>query len=287
MKFLKSYVATIEECHNTMNKRELQIVMLGTGHATVKKYYNTCFVLRENNECFMVDAGGGNQILRILDEQGIALSQVHNLFITHSHSDHILGAVWIIRMIGQMMKENKYESDFKIYANEQVIEGLLAICSYVLMPAITDLFGSRIKMITLQDGDSYSILNREITFFDIKSTKLLQFGFEIKKEKLLFCGDEPLKEALYHKATNLDCLLHEAFCLYSECDRFKPYEKHHSTVKDACLMAEKLKVKNLVLMHTEDSHYLDKKELYLVEGKKYYSGNLLIPNDGEIIILKN
>ena len=270
-----------------MNKRNLQIVMLGTGHATVKKYYNTCFVFRENNECFMVDAGGGNQVLRILDEQGIALSQVHDLFISHSHSDHILGAVWIIRMIGHLIKENKYEGDFKIYANEQAIEGLQAICKYVLLSATTDLFGNRIKMITLQDGDSYTILNREITFFDIKSTKLLQFGFEIKEEKLLFCGDEPLKEPLYYKAVNVDYLLHEAFCLYSECDKFKPYEKHHSTVKDVCLMAESFGIKNLVLMHTEDSHYSDRKELYSAEGKRYYSGNLLIPNDGESIIIKN
>ena len=91
-----------------MNKRNLEIIMLGTGHAAVKKYYNTCFVLRENNECFMIDAGGGNQILDILDKQGIALTQVHDLFITHSHSDHILGVVWIIRMITHLIKGNLY-----------------------------------------------------------------------------------------------------------------------------------------------------------------------------------
>ena len=39
--------------------------------------------------------------------------------------------------------------------------------------------------------------------------------------------------------------LHEAFCLYEDADRFKPYEKHHSTVKDACEAAQKLHVENL------------------------------------------
>ena len=47
-------------------------------------------------------------------------------------------------------------------------------------------------------------------------------------------------------------LLHEAFCLYAQADIHKPYEKHHSTVKDACQMAETLKVENLLLYHTED-----------------------------------
>jgi len=37
---------------------------------------------------------------------------------------------------------------------------------------------------------------------------------------------------------NSDYLMHEAFCLYRDKDIFRPYEKHHSTVKDACELAE-------------------------------------------------
>ena len=32
----------------------------------------------------------------------------------------------------------------------------------------------------------------------------------------------------------------------------KPYEKHHSTVKDACELAQGLGIPHLVLWHTED-----------------------------------
>ena len=270
-----------------MNKRNLQITMLGTGNATVTKYYNTCFVLSENNDYFMIDAGGGNQILGILEEQGIALTQVHDLFVTHSHSDHILGVVWIVRVIGQLINKNSYDGVLKIYANQETLEGLRVISKYVLASKIIKLFGDRIKFITLYDGDSHTILNREITFFDIKSTKLSQFGFEIKEEKFLFCGDEPLKEELFHKLDNVDYLLHEAFCMHSECDKFKPYEKHHSTVKDVCSMAERFMIKNLILTHTEDSHLSDRKSLYSDEGKKYYSGNLFVPCDGESILIEH
>lgn len=38
--------------------------MLGTGHATVKKCYNTCFTISENDKHFLVDTGGGNGILK-------------------------------------------------------------------------------------------------------------------------------------------------------------------------------------------------------------------------------
>lgn len=260
--------------------------MLGTGHATVTKCYNTCFILRERERCFLVDGGGGNQILRILEEQDIALTQIHDLFITHAHSDHILGAVWIVRGVGQLMLAGKYDGEFRIYACDEVMENLLTICRIVLMKKVTDLFGGRIRLVRLRDGESHTILDRKITFYDIMSTKLIQYGFKIAEEKLLFCGDEPLNRAFYPEAQGVSWLLHEAFCLYSEKEKFGPYEKHHSTVRDVCQTAESLHVKNLVLMHTEDSHIQDRKRLYKEEGEKVYSGRVWVPDDGERIFIK-
>ena len=67
----------------------------------------------------------------------------------------------------------------------------------------------------------------------------------------------------------------------SQADIFHPYEKHHSTVKDACQLAEELKVENLLLYHTEDKNIAQRKELYHNEGKEYFNGNILIPDDLE------
>ena len=76
--------------------------------------------------------------------------------------------------------------------------------------------------------------------------------------------------------------MHEAFCLYREADIFRPYEKHHSTVKEACELAESLGIPNLILYHTEETHLPDRKKLYTEEGKQYYRGNLFVPDDKEI-----
>ena len=100
-------------------------------------------------------------------------------------------------------------------------------------------------------------------------------------KKLTCCGDEPYNECEEKYARNSTWLFHEAFCLYSQTDIFKPYEKHHSTVKDACELAESLGVENLLLYHTEDRNITERKKLYLEEGRQYYSGNLYVPEDLE------
>ena len=86
-----------------------------------------------------------------------------------------------------------------------------------------------------------------------------------------------------HYAENADFMTHEAFCLYEDRDRFNPYEKHHSTAMDAAKRAETLGVKNLILYHTEDKTLSTRKEQYTAEAKAYYSGNVYVPDDGEII----
>ena len=68
--------------------------MLGTGYATATNCFNTCFIIRSERTLLMVDAGGGeNGVLQQLNKVNVSLSDIHNLFLTHAHTDHVLGAV--------------------------------------------------------------------------------------------------------------------------------------------------------------------------------------------------
>lgn len=264
----------------------MKLTMLGTGMAIVKNCYNTCFVLSEGENHFLVDGGGGNQILRILDEKKISLFGIHDIFVSHGHTDHVMGIIWVIRMLGHMMAAGKYEGDLNVYCHSELSEGIQQMCQVTLGGKITDLFGKRIRFIAVEDGQKAKILDSEMTFFDLHSTKMKQFGFVMRRdngERLAFCGDEPLDEKNDILVEKCDWLMHEAFCLYAERDIFKPYEKSHSTVKEACELGKKLGIKNLILYHTEDTHMSDRKVLYSAEGQQYYRGNLLVPDDGEQI----
>lgn len=105
-------------------------------------------------------------------------------------------------------------------------------------------------------------------------------------QKFTCCGDEPYNDCEHVYAEKSTWLLHEAFCLHAQADIFSPYEKHHSTVKDVCELAEKLQVENLLLYHTEDHNIKDRKTLYMAEGKDFYHGNLYIPDDLETLVIK-
>lgn len=266
----------------------MKITMLGTGHAVVTKYYNTCFTIDDRNEYFLVDGGGGSEILRILEEIDIPLNKIHNIFVSHAHTDHLFGVIWVVRMIGQLMCQNKYQGVLKVYCHEGLEDIIRSICGMVLADKVTSLFDERIMFVSIKDGECFQVLGCELTAFVVRSDKMKQYGFIMNYnggKKIVFCGDEPLTETMEEIASRCDWLLHEAFCLYSERDIFKPYEKAHSTVKDACELAERLKCKNLLLFHTEDSHINERQMLYKKEGMKYFSGMLHIPNDREIIEL--
>ncbi len=46
---------------------------------------------------------------------------------------------------------------------------------------------------------------------------------------------------------------------------------------------EKLNIKNLILYHTEETHRENRKELYIKEGKQYFSNNIIVPDEMEEI----
>ena len=271
----------------------MKLTMLGTGNALVTKCYNTCFVLTDEtrevpSRHVLVDAGGGNTVLQQLERAGIDWHDIHEIFVTHKHIDHILGIVWMMRLICQHMKKGSYEGEATIYAHDEVIEILQNMASALLQPSQTAFIGERLHLVCVEDGETRELMGHPTTFFDIRSTKAKQYGFAMELgegRRLVCCGDEPYNECERVYAEGATWLLHEAFCLYAQADVFSPYEKHHSTAKDAAELAERLRVENLVLYHTEDKSLDRRRALYTEEAKQYFSGNVFVPDDLEVIEL--
>ena len=274
-----------------MDKITNQITMLGTGNATVSQIYNTCFVLQTPSTLMLVDAGGGNGILAQLKKVNVQISVIHHLFVTHAHTDHVLGVIWVIRMVAQC---KGYEGLLHVYGNDKVMKVIKTIIDMILAKKQLAKVAERVVFHQLEDGDCFEVGDIKLECFDIQSAKEKQFGFraelpssdESGKPLVLAClGDEPYNELNRRYIVGADWMMCEAFCLYADRDTFKPYEKCHSTALDAGKLAEELGVKNLILYHTEEKTLANRKENYTREAAENFKGRIFVPDDLEVIEL--
>ena len=264
-----------------------KITMLGTGNGGTLDIYNTCFVIQNDNGSFLVDTGGSIEVAKRIRDLGIELYSIKDIFISHSHSDHILGLIWYFRyFLFATHDGDGIDSKVNIYCNSDVYKSINTIMDCVFDKFIIDLVNKNFNFVVLNDGDKYSIDGVEYTFFDIKAKRFLQYGFEgiIDGKKLVFLGDETLNPLLYDRVSNSDYVMHEACCLDSEEHIFHGRAYGHGTVKDVAKVMNNLNVKNLILYHTEESHS-NRKELYTNEAKSIFKGNVFVPDDLEAIEL--
>lgn len=271
--------------------------MLGTGNATVTQCYNTCFVLQTSTTQLLVDAGGGNGVLGQLKKVGIAIADIHHLYVTHAHTDHVLGVIWVIRMVAQC---KGYEGKLHVYSHDKVLHVIKTIIDMILAKKQLAKVAERVVFHELRDGDAFEVGDMKLTCFDIHSTKEKQFGFraelprkekteetEASKPLILAClGDEPYNSLNRPYVENADWMMCEAFCLYADRDVFKPYEKCHSTALDAGKLAAELGVKNLILYHTEEKTLATRRETYTKEAAENFKGKIVVPDDLEEIIIE-
>lgn len=271
-----------------------QLYVLGTGNATAIKSYNTCFFIRDAEEIFMTDSGGGNGILARLEDMGVELEMLHHVFISHAHMDHCLGILWVIRVLSVKMENGTYKGTLFIYGPKEVLNMLDRFCREMLRNKFYEMLGKQILFIPVSPGENRKIYSWNIEFFDIGSQKTIQYGYKMRLKNgktLVFTGDEPLNDTTIKIGANTDWLLREVLCCYEDEPIFQAYKKKHATLKEACMETIKMNVKNVVLWHLEDkTDKMIRKQKYLFESRKWisqsnYRPEIFVPNDGDVIKL--
>lgn len=204
-----------------------KITMLGTGHGITIELYNTCFAIQNEQGPFLIDTGGSVEIIKRLEQSNIKLDEIKNIFISHSHTDHILGLIWMFKKIGIMVKHGEIKEKINIYCNDVVYEAIKGVANYILSPSSMKTIYGITNFVVLNDGDKYMINDIEYEFFDILAKGTKQFGFECKldNKRFIFLGDETLNPLLNDRVYGADYVTHESFCLDKEENIFHAYEK--------------------------------------------------------------
>lgn len=260
-----------------------EIIMLGTGSAFPTHSYNACFAIRTPGLLWLTDGGGGNGIFRTLEQAGIRPTEIHHVFVTHSHTDHIFGVVWLMRKIVHLRMQGLYEGSLYIYANQETSHALTEICRLTFLESYFNVLQEIMVLRPADTGSHYQIGDAEVSFFDVGSENVSQAGMKMRLDDgktIVALGDEALTRLNMHEAKGADVLICGAFCRYADRKIYKPYEKHHWTVRDVAEIAEGINVGNLVLVHSED-RTPDKPDAYRAEAKEFFSGKITVPVDGE------
>lgn len=262
-----------------------RIVMLGTGSGWNFELYNTCFVIQNEIGNFLIDTGGSIEIVRRLQEINIDFKELEHIFVSHSHTDHILGLIWMMKKIGVIALNGGIKKKINIYCNDVVNVAIIKIAEQVLPDKLLKGALSVIEFHILEDNEKIKINDIDYTFFDIQAKGTKQFGFEftINNKRVIFLGDETLNPNLYDRIKGADYVMHEAFCLEADDHIYHARQKNHATVKSVSEVMSNLNITNLILYHTEESHGLERKKLYTEEGKSYFSGNVIVPDCFEVI----
>lgn len=257
-----------------------RLLFLGTAHGMPIASSCACVLIEDESTNLLLDAGGGHDVIGQFKAAGKSPTEVRNIFISHYDSDHILGFVPLVRAFHRWRTPSKGKGAIRVFCSAEVKSAIDSLFTHVAKRHL-DGASPHIEFIIVKDGARHEMDGWMLDFFDLKSKKTPQFGCAVTfpdGKKLAFLGDEPSAAADQH-AKGADVLIHDAFCLDTEQETFKPHEKNHSTVREAAQAAARLDAKTLVLLHMEDTTLATRKERYGAEAARHFHGGLVVPVD--------
>lgn len=259
----------------------MKINILGTGAGTMETRYKTCiFVPLDERNNLILDTGGGTEIITQFAKAKIDPVCVNHVFISHLHFDHCLGLPAFLFYLATDRKEERPEK-MRIYSNSRIINGLKKLLLIVGAGAL-ERWGEKLIWIETEAEKSINLTNNSslITFLAKGREELeeddLSCLIKISKPKkaILFTGDTAPNERLEKYAQGVDLLIHDATLTNKKADL--AHKHGHSTSRDAGELAQRAKVKQLVLTHFYKDQLVKES---LEEAKKYFSGPVYVAED--------
>ncbi len=253
---------------------ELTVLGSGTYQPTLDRHPSS-YLVKTGNQNLIFDFGRG--VLDQLMKLGIQYYDIDAIFISHLHADHSseLSSLLHIALAEPAMGKKRRKKLF-IYGPQ----GLLKTYNYILKAFELDReFKPKYPILVKELSDEAIIkdkgwlINSYTVEHGVPNSKLKSLAYRfISGKKILAysgdCGDCP---GLHKAVKNADLAIIEA----SWPKELKP--KMHLTANQAGQIAEKERVKKLVLTHISPyylSHFNVKKI-----AQKYFHGFILIAND--------
>ncbi|WP_297523585.1 ribonuclease Z [Thermococcus sp.] len=292
----------------------LDVFFLGTGGIMPTRERNVpAIALRYGGEVLLFDVGEGT--IRQMNTAKLSPMRIEKIFITHFHGDHYLGLAALIQtmnlwkrrrplhiygpertieFVQNFLSSGFFRSGFEVHVHE-IGEVRLKFRGYEVwsfevehgVPALGYVFKEndrrgkflpeKLAQYSLRPGPLLGRLEREgVLKINGREVHIEDVtGPRRKGVKVVYSGDTRPAERTALFARNADLLVHDATYL-SPADRGESY---HSTVEEACALAERADVKLLALFHRAFRYGYDEYASAASEICRSLGVEFLVPRD--------
>jgi ribonuclease Z len=234
---------------------------------------------------FLFDAGSG--IERRLAAANLPVNGVHALFLTHLHSDHVLGLSDLIFTSWNFNRDRP----FPVYGptgTEAMIEHLYQAFAVDIKEREADYGvagGYRVNAHEIVPGIVYDSGGVRITAFPVEHGGMQAFGYRIDAptRSIVISGDTRPSETLIRMASGVDVLIHEVvppgqvqLGNRPNVDWVKYIAGHHTTSIQLGELAARANPKLLIVSHNSRR---EPPAQLLANIRRAYSGKVVIAED--------
>lgn len=275
---------------------EFRVTLLGTGSpAPVMRRFGPGVLVQAGGRNLLIDSGRG--VTQRLFQLGVKLGAIDALFLTHLHSDHVVGIpdLWLTGWLEPAFAQRK--GPFRVYGpagSQGMMDGLAKAFDWDIKARIADQnldpANIRSEVTELRPGVVYDQGGVRVIAFEVDHGELLKpaFGFRIDYggRSVSISGDTRFSENLIKHAAGSDLLIHQVAAARAELlalPSFKVILDHHTKPEEAGTVFSRVKPKlavyyHFVLLGSSTVPPITEKEVVELT-RKTYAGPLVVGED--------